>query len=53
LHIQLNDTRAPSDAVWDRLRRSLHGLYGEHARLQMRQLGAGAQIALELPLEPA
>ena len=53
LHIQLNDTRTPTDAVLDRLRQSLHGLYGERARLQMRRLGAGAQIELELPLERA
>jgi len=53
LHIQLSDTRAPTDAVWDRLRQSLHGLYGERAGLQIQRLGALAQIELELPLEPA
>lgn len=53
LHIQLNDTRAPAGAVLDRLRQSLHGLYGDRGRLQMRRLGAGAQIELELPLELA
>jgi len=53
LQIQLNDTRAPAAAVLDRLRQSLHGLYGERARLQMRRLGAGARIEWELPLEPA
>ena len=53
LRIQLIDTRAPADAVLDRLRQSLHGLYGERARLQIQRLGAGAQIELELPLEPA
>jgi hypothetical protein len=53
LHIQLSDTRAPTDAVWDRLRQSLHGLYGERAGLQIQRLGAVAQIELELPLEPA
>ena len=30
--MQLNDTRAPADAVLDRLRQSLHGLYGERAQ---------------------
>lgn len=53
LHIQLNDSRTAADAVLDRLRQSLHGLYGERARLQMRRLGADAQIELELPLERA
>jgi type II secretory pathway pseudopilin PulG len=53
LHIQLNDTRAPAGAVLDRLRQSLHGLYGERGRLQVWRFGAGAQIELELPLELA
>jgi len=35
------------------LRQSLHGLFGDRGRLQLRRIGAGAQIELELPLESA
>lgn len=53
LRVQVNDTRAPAGATLQRLRRSLHDLYGEAARLQMQPLDGGARIDLELPLEPA
>lgn len=53
LQVRLIDTCAPTGAVLDRLRQSLHGLYSAQGRLQVRRLGAGAQIDMEVPLEPA
>lgn len=53
LHIQLHGSSTLDGAVLDRLRQSLHGLYGERGQLRMRRIGAGAQFELELPLERA
>jgi LytS/YehU family sensor histidine kinase len=53
LCIQVSDTTTPAAVTLERLRGSLSALYGERGQLQVQPLGAGVQLALEVPLEPA
>jgi hypothetical protein len=49
----VSDTRAPAAVTLERLSGSLSALYGERGQLHVQPLGAGVQLALEVPLESA